>query len=334
MKRLNKSYGAGVALAALALAGLSPKAEAITLQYLTGPLTGQSYSGGIRLVISGVSSGTTYGSFGATGTTVGSTTSASGITLMNNVPPGSVPAPVSGAGSNFLTEDTWGIGNVTQIFSTSGEVVWQNGYAPDNSQLTVMFYGGQDFWATQEAVNSQIFASKDLTIDLYERTPNALIGYGPGILPTDRIDLNSYPDFTEDEAGGPAFAFTKLASFESVDGFLRGPGSLGGLDTEVESNFVLSGAGTGSAKGYLNVVPGSGSATGLFNFDGWVSPFTGATADAFFDFATTVPAQNGWTTNISGPVQVIPEPTSALSGLACVAPILGMVLGRRRKVVA
>jgi hypothetical protein len=45
---------------------------------------------------------------------------------------------------------------------------------------------------------------------------------------------------------------------------------------------------------------------------------------------------NTWTVADADPVQtnVIPEPTSALSGLACLAPILGMIVGRRRKSVA
>ena len=57
-------------------------------------------------------------------------------------------------------------------------------------------------------------------------------------------------------------------------------------------------------------------------------------ADARFTFTQqTLPGANPWSVNINGPLQtlVVPEPSSMMTGIACLWPVIGSFLARRRK---
>ena len=68
-------------------------------------------------------------------------------------------------------EDTWGIATITQIFRASNPFtpVWQSGSGPgtDNQQLTVMYYGKQDYYVTSTAVGTQTTDGVGLYADIY-----------------------------------------------------------------------------------------------------------------------------------------------------------------------
>jgi len=149
MKKLNTSGFAGVAAAAiLAVVGLAPSANAqVNFVYETNinpALVGTAYTGGFfSLKYNNFDMGTTYGAT-ANGS-YGSPTPATGITTLNGL-----AGQVGPTGSGAFAEDSWGIAKVSTIEDALGNVIWSQ--VGKQQEITVMFYGSQDFFLTKDGV--------------------------------------------------------------------------------------------------------------------------------------------------------------------------------------
>ncbi len=303
-------------MTAIFAVSFAPRAEAILLQFESGPNAGQIFnSGAIEIKLSGVAAGTIYPSFGVPGTTVGVTENPGGlgVAVMNAIPGQTPPA-----GSTIPGEDTWGIFTVSGIFSSTDPI--NPIYTPNfkGSQINVIFYGAKDFFATQTSTGTQSFDSTGLMADFYQSTPG---GFTIGA-PTDRVG-NTYPTVT---------AGTLILSTVSTAGFIHDVGEAGGLATTVASSF--NGAAGGQGQTFLNVTGGADAAQ--FNTNAIASAYVpGLFADLQANFTTsTLFVPTGWLVRVNDPIAgvVIPEPATALAGIACMVPLLGSVLRRRRAV--
>lgn len=340
-------------VAALAVAAtiLVPTANAITLSYETagpwGPAGTAFGVGPVEFVFSGVGAGTVYNpggdAFGPVGTVVGSGSPAIGVGLMNALP-GQFNQPKA-----IGSEDQFGVLFVQQIKdANTNAVIWSP--AGKNAQLTGTFFGGTDIWGRQDAIGAN---STDTTvqtgfkINLYEQTPQAPNPNLSTITPADRgtglhlegVTPNAadFPLWTEDQNGAAAPNLTLALTLKGVTGFLdpsNGATPLLNQNTEVQSTFVSSVGGQGIVQGFLEVTNPALGSNAMFDNNQFAAIHNNNRADARFTFTQqTLPGTNPWTVNVNGPAQtlVIPEPSSILTGIACMWPVFGSFLSRRKK---
>ncbi len=319
MKKLNKSY-AGVALAALvAFVGLSPSAMAqLNLVYETGPLTGQAYSGGaFTIKYNNFDMGTVYNV--APGSSHGTEDTTTGTAALNNT----VLVPQTGATGSIGAEDSWGVARVTSIEDGFGQTIWSQ--AGKNQEVTIMFYGAQDFNLVQNGLSQEI-SSYGLRIDMYLQNIGApgYTAYDPTQGSSGRTGVSSYNTVTDG---------TLLLSTVSTPGFLYAAGDHGGTATEFSSEFRPGIGGLGST--YLNVIGGSMATN--FNSNSVTSVFDPTLrADLFAQFTTDVYTQQGATDNwlvssddpVKGRFLAVPEPSTY--GLMAAGALVGIVALRRR----
>ena len=353
MKKYQSLKGAGAALSALLLVGLATSAKAVLFQNIT--------PGDLVFKIADFDSGTLYNTQllnGTLGTTNNPATGASALAGQLDSP-GAVFAQAAGAhaiatfGNNL--EDSWGIATVTQIFNANNLVtpVWSS--TIDNQQLTVMFYGSQDFFLKQVSIgggilDSQTIDSVGLNVDLYlqDNANGSFTSFnqalGPAGRPADVAGLTKANDAsyqTVTDSNGTTFTLgVPVLTTKSTAGFLRALNDLGGPATEFETTFNGSAAnGAGSGATFLSVTPtlgGVGTFNALYDTNSFAAPhIAGNTADFSVQFTTTTQGTgaSGWLLSSQDPIRgrIIPEPTTGIMGLACMLPVLMRGLARRRK---
>ena len=344
---------AGVAVAALVTSiGLTTGAKATLFQNLPATVPGDQYI----FKIANFDNGSLYNPL-VVGGTAGSANVAAGDNVALNAGVTALDAITASQAGAFHSigafgdtkEDSWGIAIVTQIFKSSDPVtpIWQSGSGPgtDNQQLTIMFYGEQDFFTRQTALNESLVNGVGLNADMYLQdvgnpffTSFAGSLPGPGARPADIAGFSqandaSYPTVTD--SNGTVFtAGVPVLRTRSTAGFINGPGVNGGVATEFESTFngnAVNGFGQGSS--FLDVV--GGSLASIYNTNSFVSPYiANKFADFSIQFTTTTAGSADWLVSSQDPLRTvaIPEPATVLAGLGCMAPILSSLLGRRRKV--
>jgi hypothetical protein len=347
-----RTYLAPTAAALAAFLGLSisPDAQGVAFQNLAP----DQYV----FKLANYDEGTLYAPLpGGVGSTAGVTNNpAAGVTALDALP--QIGASFAhntgpfGAGVNAGLEDGWGTAIVTQIFRASDPVtpVWSP--VADGQQLTIMFYGIQDFFVRQDAAATFTTGSVGFTADFYLQdtglggfTNYNSLALGPGARPANTGALTkaedaSFPTVTD--SNGTTFQLgVPVLTTKSTPGFLRGLGNLGGPATEFETTFngdALNGAGEGSS--FVSVAPtlgGNGTLNALWNNNSFLAPhIVGNTADFQLQFTTTTQDSGPWLVSSNDPIrtQLIPEPTTALVGLGCLLPIFTRHLGRRRKSIA
>ena len=341
LKQTPIKHCAILALAAIAaLIELSPKAHALSLAYETpgpwGPAGTPFVSGPLEFVFTGVGAGTIYQPFGPTGTVVGT-----GAGVMDAL--AGQMNPIKAIGS----EDQFGVVFVFQIKdANTNAVIWSP--AGKNKELVGTFYGGTDIWGRQDALGlnpTQTTAQTGLRVNLYEQSTEMPLPDLAAITPANRNtgvmvegttpNAADFPLWTEDQNGVAIPNLTLALSFKGVTGFLDpSAGATVGLNqlVEVQSTFVNSLGSQGNVQGFLAVNPllGSGS---LIDNNQFAAIFNANTADARFTFTQqTLSTANPWDVSVNGPLQTlitsVPEPGSALAGIACA---LSVVSSRRRK---
>jgi hypothetical protein len=329
MKKLTKTKSAGVALMGLiASLGISPYAKAqLSLAYedtTSGHAIGEAYTGTIKINLQNFDMGAVYPSLGATGAAAGygangtgTQTVAGGVSTLNSL-------QAAGATGAMAGEDSWGIAHILTITDNAGSVVWSE--AAKNQQLTIMFYGEQDYYVNQLANGFQEIDGTGLHVDLYlqSKTDPTYTAYSPLAGSAGRTGASSYTTVTDG---------TKILSTVAVGGFIHDAGVLGGLDTAFASNFNASSGGHGQA--FLDVTGGTMAAQ--FNTNSITSDFVpGLTADLFAQFTTTVnvnPTIADWLVSSNDPVQgvftAVPEPSTY--GLIGAGLLAGVIALRRRR---
>lgn len=222
--------------------------------------------------------------------------------------PGAIFIPVLGG-----YEDSWGVGNVSQITDIYGNPLW-TGSASE--RITAMFYGLVDDVVTYTGtigLNQQFEAfALGGRLDLYTRPGNTVnVTGGPGA----RVDIDTYPTATN---GTP---FLSLAF---------SPGVIYGDTVHTFQSSFSTGRVAGQGSGYLDIL--GGDYAWLFDSDGVMDP-NGGYHDFVFD--VTVNAQGvpaGWTVRGQGQMNgEIPVPTPFVlvaSGLLALAAL------RRRRPAA
>lgn len=345
LRNLKYLKRAGAAIAVLSASiGLSPSAHAILFQDLPGVAPGDQYV--FKLLDSDngtLYNGVTNGRYGF-GESGASANVASGVTALDGL--------TTTQATGFHTigtfgdgkEDSWGIAQVTEIrLASTNALVWQSWNSPgsigDNQQLTMFFYGEQDFYL-HKTTATQLTAGTGLHVDLYlqNATDPLFTPYSntanlrPADLPgfTQANDA-SYPTVT-DSNGTTFINGAPVLQLLSTSGFIRDVGDEGGLATEFETSFTgTSGGGSGLGTSFFDVV--GGSLGTKYNTNSIESNFVNKFADISVQFTSTTIGANGWLVSSQDPLRAapVPEPASAIAGFACLVPILGSVLGRRRK---
>ncbi len=284
--------------------------------------------------------GTLYNSLPLNATIGASNNPAAGVPILDAATAiqagGSLP---TGSFGN-LKDDSWGIAVVTQIFNAGDLVnpIWDP--IVDKQQLTIMFYGGQDFFLKQVGVgaglnDSQTIDSVGWRADFYlENTLNPFTNFNQALGPAGRLGGASYTSVTDSNLfPGP------VLTTRSTAGFLRGAGDLGGPLTEVETTFngdALNGAGAGA--GFFSVAPtlgGVGALNAAYDNNGFIAPhIVGNTADFSFQFTSTSAGAGPWLQSSQDPIRTsivpptsVPEPATGLAALGCLVPMIG----RRRR---
>ena len=195
-------------------------------------------------------------------------------------------APVGGLNG----EDTWGIARIVTITDLAGSVIWSE--SQKNAEITMMFYGAQDFYIQQVENGFQHINAVDLQADFYfqSKTDPLYTQYNPLLGSGGRIDQDSYTTVTDG---------TRFLTTESVAGFIHGPNEFGGVASEFLSNFHLTAGGNGQT--YLQVTGGTDAAQ--FNTNGYTSPHgAGTTADLFAVFTTTPTDVANWLVASNDPI--------------------------------
>ena len=309
MKNSKQLTRIGFAVATLILLGFPPTAVAlIFLAYETGPLTGTLFLGGpIKIRLDGVTASTSYAplptgsavGFGLGGTAPNITTGVGTLDALAGQ--SQAPNAFTNATLGNQLEDLWGIARVSLITDeNSGSTVWSP--SVKNREITIMFYGGQDFYLQQTTGTVQTIAGVGLRADWYVDTAfNFTAAGGPN--PTPPRTGNTYPTATDGQ-----LALTVV----SVPGPFPSGAPVG-----TEYGMQVGATGT-TGTGYFSPVPGSGPDAGLF------------AANARWDFATN-PGSLGWSGSVhdTDPIfaNVLPEPAATSIVLAGLLPMLG---SRRR----
>jgi hypothetical protein len=327
----NSNYHAKIAVAAISAVALTATSQAVLFQNIAPQE--------LVFKFANFDEGTLY-TPQAVGTQFGVTNDpAAGAPLLDAI------TAVQAANANPIApfgntlEDAWGIAFVTQIFSASDPVTPLWDATVDQQQLTVMFYGGQDFFLQQNANgplgSSQTINGVNYQFDFYlQNTADpGFTSFNQAGGPAARTGPASYPTVTDGSL---------VLSAKSTAGFLRGAGSLGGPATEVEATFngdALNGAGDGSA--FLSVATtlgGTGSLNSAYNNNDFVAPhIVGNTADFQIQFTTTTLFSGDWLVSSNDPMRTrlqstsVPEPATGLAALGCFVPVW---MGRRRKSTA
>ncbi|HEX2852055.1 MAG TPA: PEP-CTERM sorting domain-containing protein [Opitutaceae bacterium] len=321
------------AVALLASLGLASKANAqLLLSYETttsGHAIGEAFTGG-EFVIKyfNFDMGTVYSPLGAPGTAAGfgqngtgTQTVAGGTATLNGLP----RAEATGDNPNG-GEDSWGIAKVEGIFDSSGGRIWSQDVK--GQELTVMFYGAQDFYVQQVENGYQEINSAGLHVDLYLQSVGGpgYTAYNPLLGSGGRTGTNSYTTVTDG---------TMILSTVSTAGFMFNNGTFGGQATEFRTNFNAGSGGLGEA--YLNVT--GGSMASVFNTNSVTSPVSLANnpalrADLFAQFTTDLTSVSDWLVSSQDPVRgnlitAVPEPSTY--GLIAAGALAGIVALRRMK---
>lgn len=334
-------------------------AQALTLVYETGPLTGQPFnlSAGnpISFKFTGFATGETYiggggGTFGfGAGGAAGNV--AAGIAALDAIPgvgtqnvanPSSVQTVINGVAQGLGsvgTEDGWSIYRVTTITDQlTGDTIWSQ--AVKGTQITALASGLKDFYTTTVGTE-QIVNGVGGRLDLFEvstagfpnaSTFNSLLG------PTGHAgdNLGNGSVYAGTTNGAP------ILTLRTAAGFIHPNGVLGGLATEFESKLNLSGSGGNGnlSSAFFDVV--GGSLASDYNTNRIASGIVGGrvlNADISAEFTQTTfgvnglgqpITNNGWTATVNDPLLAypVPEPSTALFGLGCMLPF---VASRRRK---
>lgn len=319
---------AGVILGSLlAFTGFATSANAqLTLSYedtTSGHAIGEAFNGAFRINLQNFDMGSLYPDLGAPGSAAGfgqngtgTQDLAGGISTLNGI-------QTAGATGAMPNEDTWGIARILTITDLAGSVVWSE--TGKNAQLTVMFYGEQDFYVNQLANGFQEINGAGLHVDIYlqDKADPGYTQYDPLAGSSGRSALDAYNTVTDG---------WNILQTVSKAGFIHDDGTLGGLATEFSSIFNATSGGTGQT--YLDVI--GGTEADRFNNDFFSSPFVpGTTADLFAQFTTTINDVDGtdWLVRSNDPVTgefntPVPEPSTY--GLMGAAALVGIALFRRR----
>jgi len=318
-------------MAFAALIALSPTAKALTLTYEEaggGHNVGDVFlGGGFRINLDDLDMGTLYPT--TTGTTTagwgengtGTQTLAGGQATLDSIQ----TAPAKGA---IGSEDSWGVARVKSITDSAGFTIWSE--LGKNAQLTVMFYGEQDFYVKTDD-NTQTADGTGLHADLYlqSKSDGAYTPYDPTHGSAFRTGLSTYTTVTDGE---------KILTTVSVPGFLHSAGQAGGLATEFESHFIANSTTLGGGKAYLNVTGGTNATQ--FDTNGFTSLFAPGTADLSAEFTTGAlgvpgnPAVSDWLANSNDPIRgtaAVPDNGSTLLMLGLGLGFLAEAYRRRSK---
>ena len=324
MKKLNTVKHTGAAVAALLTLGLASTAQAqLQLTYETGPNMGQVYNGGFTIKLQGVDMGSLYNlpvgtsaGFGQGGT---SASVAAGVTALDAID--------VGATGSIGSEDSWGIARIEGIFADDSfnSRVWSP--AGKNQELTIFFYGEQDYYVSQKDPQTFLTNGVNLRADFYLQSTTAP-GYTPFNVALGAAGRTSFSQYTGITDGA------LVLSTVSTAGFLNAPGVNGGTAAEFATLFNdVSLIGEGST--YLSIVGGTDAAK--YNTDSYVSAFLNTTADLKASFTTAPPsgaaAAAGWLVDFNDPIvgltgSAVPEPSTY--GLMGAAALLGIAAYRRR----
>ncbi len=293
MKRLKKSYGVGVALAALAFVGLSPSAKAV--------LDLGGYTGPVTISMRSLDNGNLY------------------------APDGSVAVPViNGAGF-----DTWGIFQVTLIDGNGNDLYASN---DSDFKLWGLFEADDIAVASSGTVQTVSTAGLTISIyaipdgaNVYNIAPG---GGGLQVVPSANHTAPGVFTGITDVGGDLVLSLSGHAgnfAFDVDD-------NPGGLLTELLTTFDASNN-TGSGGAFLDVTGlGSSDSVfdtnlGVGGSDIELQFIASQTVGWF-----TSQTPGDWLLGDVDPAEatVIPEPTTALAGLGCILPVLGSFLRRRR----
>jgi hypothetical protein len=333
---MKKSYltgKAGIAAAALLVSiGLASRANAqLVLSYETttsGHAIGEAFTGGGFVIkYFNFDMGTVYAPLGAPGTAAGfgqngtgTQTVAGGITTLNGIPHTDATGAMPAGG-----EDSWGIAKVEGIFDTAGGRIWSQDVK--GQELTVMFYGAQDFYVQQVENGYQEINSTGLHVDMYLQTVGGpgYTAYNPLLGAGGRLTQSTYTTVTDG---------TMILSTVSTGGFMFPNGTFGGLATEFRTNFNAGSGGLGEA--YLNIT--GGTMASVFDTDSITSPVSLATnpglrADLFAQFTTSLTPVSDWLVSSQDPVTglMVPIPEPSTYGLIAAGALIGIVALRRMK---
>jgi hypothetical protein len=301
-------------------------AHAVPLIYEEGPNYGQPFvAGPVTIKLTNFEVGTVYPNY-APGTGFGfgalgaDASVCAGVTTLDGLatsPAGSLPlGPCTGVDPNGPNrEDSWGIAKVTRIEDVYSDALWTP--AGKGQEITVLFYGEQDFYLEQVNADEQWIDGAGMRADLYsEPLPTATAFNATGGTGA-RTAANTYPTVTDG---------TLILTTISVPGHIHQAGVAGGLATEFEARF--NGASlTGDGEAFLSVTGGADAAQ--FNHDTFAPLAAGLpTADIRVQFDTAPTPVADWLVTSWGPIVAqVPEPGS-LALLVVGAAVLAV---RRRR---
>ncbi|MCD4699406.1 MAG: PEP-CTERM sorting domain-containing protein [Phycisphaerae bacterium] len=289
---------------------------AIPLVYEEGANVGQVFTtGGITIKMTAFDVGTVYPALGPAGTAVGYTGPpgaagvGGGVAAVDGIPG---QTPTSGALTVGLypgQEDSWGIGKITRIQDANGDAIWTSAFK--QAELTIYFWGEQDFFVEQMDSGNQRIDGVGMHFDIYEEPLPSATAFNATGGTAARTPANTYPTVTDGAL---------VLSGVSVAGFINGPGVGGGTATEFESRFNATSL-TGDGEAYISLIGGADLAQ--FDTDFFLSPFGLGTADFRLQFDTSPTSVSDWLVTADDPVKgYVPEPASlsllVLGGLAVI----------------
>jgi hypothetical protein len=296
----------------------------IPLIFEEGPFIGQPYTAGaVKIRLVAFSAATAYAPLTVNsavgfGAGAGAPNLPGGVAVLDALNPTlTLQAPNAlaqpGRFGNGL-EDLWGIARVAGIFDGhQGYRLFSPGVA--GTEITIMFYGGQDFYVQQTGASEQTIDGAGLRADWY--IENIAPGFTPfdpsGGPSTPARGAATYPTVTD---GTPAL------STVTIPNFLHPDGVLGGAAAEYE--VVVGPNGSRVGRGNFSVVPGSGPCAAQFAVGmTWL-----------FEDNTFGAPPFGWSAkgNDSDPIYgaVVPEPGVMALALAGMLVIGGSVRKRER----